>query len=118
MGLIYADRVKETTTSTGTGAVSLLGNAANHQKFVTGIGSGNQCKYLLVDDVNQTWEVGLGTVTAGAPDQLARDYVLASSNAGALVNFGSGTKTVACVLPADDAAFDFGAAAQDVPLFR
>lgn len=98
--LVYADRVKESTTSTGTGTISLLGNAANHVKFVTGVGTGLDCYYTIEDAVGQAWEVGIGTVTAGSPDTLSRTTVLASSNAGALVNFGSGTKTVWCDFPA------------------
>lgn len=102
----YADRVKETTTTTGTGSLNLAGAATGFQTFVAGIGNGNVCSYLI-DDGAGNWEVGRGTVTSGSPDQLSRTTVLDSSNGGAAVNFGAGTKTVACVLAADDVAGDY-----------
>lgn len=93
MALIRADRVKETSTTNGTGAYSLAGAVTGFQGFVAAIGNGNTCYYCAEDGTN--WEVGLGTVTDGAPDTLTRTRVLASSNAGAAVNWaGSTTKNV------------------------
>ena len=98
---MFADRIKETTTTTGTGTINLNGSVSGgFQTFVTGIGSGNKCYYCIQMTTLDQWEVGIGTVTDSSPDTLSRDTVLASSNAGALVNFSAGTKEVFCTLPA------------------
>lgn len=94
MALVYADRVKETTTTTGTGTLNLGGAATGFQGFVAGIGGGNTCIYCIEDGTN--WEVGVGTVTDATPDTLSRDTILASSNGGAAVNWGAGSKDVFC----------------------
>ena len=94
-----ADRVKETTITTSTGTLDLGGAATGFQTFVDGILTTNTTAYLITD--NTDWEIGIGTVTSGSPDTLSRDTVKASSNGGALVNWGAGTKDVACVLPAN-----------------
>lgn len=96
MALKLAARVHETTTTTGTGTINLAGvvsSPAGRQTFVSGIGTGNACPYLA-DDGAGNWETGFGTVTSGSPDTLTRDVVVGSSNNGAKVNFGSGTKDV------------------------
>lgn len=95
-----ADRIYETSTTTGTGAYTLDGAATGFQSFVSGIGAGNICSYFATDDVN--WEVGIGTVSSG-PNQLARTAVVASSNSGSAVNWGAGTKKLRCGLPAANA---------------
>lgn len=92
--LTNADRVKETTTTTGTGTYSLAGALAGFRTFVAGIGTTNLCNYVVEDGTN--WECGIGTVTSGSPDTLARTAILSSSNAGAAVNWGAGTKNVFC----------------------
>lgn len=94
MAFINADRVKETTTTTGLGTYSLAGAAAGFRTFVAGVGTANQCHYVVENGTD--WEVGIGTVTDAAPDTLSRDVILASSNAGAAVNWGAGTKNVFC----------------------
>lgn len=94
MALVHADRVKETSTTTGTGSYSLAGTVAGFRTFASGIGSGNTCAYVATDGTN--WETGIGTVTSGSPDTLARTTIAASSNAGAAVNWGAGTKTLIC----------------------
>ena len=101
MALISADRVLESSTSTGTGTFSLGGvQSGAYQGFVAGIGNGNTCQYCIANPAADEWEVGIGTVTDATPDTLSRDTVLASSNADALVNFSSGTKDVFVVQPA------------------
>lgn len=102
MSFETADRVLETTTTTGTGTLDLAGAATGHQTFVAGIGDGNVCFYCIdnFDYGGGDWEVGIGTVTDAAPDTLSRDHVLASSNSGAAVNFSSGTKDVFVTNPA------------------
>lgn len=99
MALVVADRVKETTITTGTGTVTLLGASVGFQSFAAGVGNGNTTYYTIAEQSGSGWEVGLGTFTA-AGNTLARTSVLASSNAGALVNFGSGTKDVFVTYPA------------------
>lgn len=90
----FADRVKETSTTTGVGAYSLAGAVAGFRTFVAGIGTTNLCHYVAEDGTD--WEIGIGTVTAGAPDTLARTLILASSNAGAAVNWAAGTRNILC----------------------
>jgi len=97
-GPLIADRVRETTLTAGTGAVNLEGPLAGFRGFVAAIGDSNTCFYMISDGTD--WEVGQGTITSGAPDSLSRDTVLASSNAGALVVFATGTKEVIATLPA------------------
>jgi hypothetical protein len=101
MPLVLADRVKESTTTTGTGTVTLAGAAAGFQAFSV-IGNGNTTYYTIVDTVNGTWEVGIGTYTLSGTT-LARNTVLESSNAGSLVNFAAGSKDVFVAYPADRA---------------
>lgn len=93
-GPLVADRVKETSTTTGTGTLTLAGAASGFQGFVAGIGDGNTCFYAIQEQSGTDWEVGVGTVTDAASDTLSRDTIIASSNAGAAVNFGAGTKDV------------------------
>lgn len=100
MTLIVRDRVKETTTTSGTGPVTLLGAAVGYQSFAA-IGNGNTTYYTIADQGGANWEVGIGTYTA-AGTVLSRDTVLDSSNGGALVNFGVGvTKDVFVTQPTE-----------------
>ena len=103
MALVVKDRVKETTTTTGTGTVTLGGAAAGFQSF-TAIGDGNTTYYTIYDQPAGEWEVGIGTYTASGTT-LSRDTVLSSSNAGSLVNFGAGSKAVFCTNPAERAVY-------------
>jgi hypothetical protein len=101
MALTHADMVRETSTTTGTGTYSLAGAATGFRTFVAGVGTGNTCYYSATDGTD--WEIGLGTVTDATPDTLSRDTVLASSNAGAAVNWGAGTRTLRLTYPAGKA---------------
>ena len=105
MALAVADRVKESTTTTGTGTVSLAGAETGFQTFVAGIGNSNTTYYAIVDGNTGDFEVGIGTVTDASPDTLSRDTILQSSNSDSAVNFGAGTKSVFCTQPADKAVF-------------
>ena len=100
MAFQIADRVKETTTTTGTGTLNLDGAVSQFQTFVAGIGNGNETYYSIEDPTGTDWEVGIGTVTDSAPDTLSRDTVISSSNGGSLVNFGAGSKVVFSTQPA------------------
>ena len=78
MALVIRDRVQETTTTSGTGTLTLNGAVPGFQSFTT-IGN-NTTFYTIYDNIAQAWEVGLGTVTTGSPNQLARTTVLSNSN--------------------------------------
>ena len=84
MALILKDRVQETSTTTGTGTLTLAGAVTQFQTFSSAVGNGNTTYYTIYNAGGTQWEVGLGTVGAGT---LSRDTVLASSNANALVSF-------------------------------
>lgn len=98
MALVVADRIKESTTTTGTGTVTLLGAATGFQSFAA-VGNGNTTYYCIAGQTTSEWEVGIGTYTS-AGTTLARTTVLSSSNAGSLVNFSAGTKDVFVTYPA------------------
>ena len=102
MALVVNDRVKETSTTTGTGTLSLAGAVAGFESFVAGIGNSNTTYYAIVN-ANGEFEVGLGTVTDAGTDTLARDTIISSSNSDSAVNFSAGTKEVFCTLPASKA---------------
>lgn len=104
MAFVLADRVRETTTSTGTGAVTLGGAYTGFQTFALAIGSGNNTYYTIANVVTGEWEVGIGTYSSG-PNSLSRDTVLASSNSGSLVSFTSGSKDVFVTQPAERAVY-------------
>jgi hypothetical protein len=98
MAFVLADRVRETTTSTGTGTVTLAGAVTGFQTFAA-IGNANTTYYTIAGQGTSEWEVGIGTYTSSGTT-LARNTVLASSNSGSLVNFSAGTKDVFCDYPA------------------
>lgn len=100
MAFVIADRVKETTTSTGTTAITLAGAVTGYQTFSASIGNANTTYYTIVDQSGANWEVGVGTYTSSG-NTLSRDTVLASSNSGSLVTFTSGTKDVFVSAPAE-----------------
>lgn len=102
MPLVLKDRVKETTTTTGTGTITLAGAVSGYQSFSV-IGNANTTYYTIVDASTGSWEVGIGTYTS-AGTTLSRDTVLESSNSGSLVNFGAGTKEVFVTYPAERAS--------------
>jgi len=102
MALVVNDRVKQTSTTTGTGTFDLTGSVSGFESFVTGIGDTNTTYYSIVNE-NGEFEVGLGTVTDAATDTLSRDTIISSSNSDSAVNFSAGTKNVFCTLPASKA---------------
>ncbi len=103
MAFAVNDRVKETSTTTGTGTLLLAGALTGFQTFVAGIGNSNTTYYAIVHESADEFEVGIGTVTDASPDTLSRTTILESSNSDSAVNFSSGTKTVFCTLPAEKA---------------
>ena len=103
MAFVVADRVKETTTTTGTGTVTLLGASAGFQSFAA-IGDTNTTYYTIAAQTGTEWEVGIGTYTSSGTT-LARTTVFSSSNSGSLVDFSAGSKDVFVTYPAEMAAF-------------
>lgn len=99
MALVLKDRVKEVTTSTGTGTITLAGAATGFQSF-SAVGNSNTTYYTIADPVGADWEVGIGTYTASGTT-LSRDTVLSSSNGGALVDFPAGSKDVFVTYPSE-----------------
>ncbi len=92
------DRVREATSTSGTGTVTLDGPQSSFQSFGA-VGDGNQCYYCIADPLSDTWEVGIGTYTLSGTT-LSRDTVLASSNSGILVDFSATSKDVFLTCPA------------------
>jgi hypothetical protein len=115
MALILKDRVQETTTTTGTGTLTLGGAVTGYQAF-TAIGNANTTYYAIYASGGSEWEVGIGTYTASGTT-LSRDTVLASSNSGSLVSFSAGTKNVWCDYPAGKAAFQDASGVVTAPTF-
>ena len=103
MAFVRADRVQETTTTTGTGTVTLAGASTGFQSFAA-VGNGNSTFYTIADASGSNWEVGIGTYTSSGTT-LSRDTVLSSSNAGSLVNFSAGTKNVFVTFPASSTLY-------------
>lgn len=104
MALVLNDRVKETSTTTGTGTLNLSGAVSGFETFVAGVGDGNTTYYAIVNRDADEWEVGLGTVTDASTDTLARTTVITSSNSDSATSFSAGTKDVFVTLPASKAA--------------
>ena len=105
MALVLKDRVKETTTTTGTGAISLGGAVTNFQAFSAVLSNGDTTYYAIVDTDNTAFEVGLGTY-ASSGNTLTRTTVLESSNSGSAVNFGAGSKNIFIAYPAEKAVYE------------
>ena len=107
MAFILHDRVKESTTTTGTGTIDLDGAIGGFKTFVAGIGTTNRTYYAIVGRTTTEFEIGLGTVTDASTDTLSRDNVISSSNGDAKVSFSAGTKDVFCTLPASKEGLPF-----------
>ncbi len=105
MALVINDRVKETTTTTGTGTVSLAGAVTGFETFAAGVGNSNTTYYAIVHQTANEFEVGLGTLDGDSSD-LARTTVISSSNSDSAVDFAAGTKDVFCTIPASKLIFE------------
>ena len=104
MALVINNRVRETTSTTGTGAVTLGGAVGGFQTFAAGIGNDNTTYYAISINSESEWEVGLGTLNADS-STLTRTTVLESSNGDAAVDFAAGSKEVFCTLPSEKAVY-------------
>ena len=105
MAFVINDRVKETTTTTGTGAFALSGAVQGFETFGTGIGNNNTTYYAIFNPGTSEFEVGLGTLDADSSD-LARTTVISSSNSDNAVDFSAGTKDIFCTMPASKAVIE------------
>jgi hypothetical protein len=103
MALVLDDRVRETTSVTGTNDAILLGAVVGFQSFAV-IGNSNTCYYTIADQAGGAWEVGIGTYLTAGPT-LQRDTILASSNSGNKVVFSAGTKDVFVTYPSEKAVY-------------
>src|SRR6056300_1883142 len=101
MALVLSDRVKETTTTTGTGTYTLAGAQTGFESF-SAVGKGNTTYYCCTDGTD--FEVGIGTYTASGTT-LARTTILQSSNSDAAVNWSAGSRDIFVTQPADKAVF-------------
>ena len=104
MALVINNRVRETTTTTGTGAQTLAGAVDGFQTFAAGIGNSNTTYYAISINTENEWEVGLGTLNSDS-STLTRTTVLESSNSDSAVDFAAGSKEVFCTLPAEKAVY-------------
>jgi hypothetical protein len=112
MALIVADRVKEVTTTTGTGTYTLGGAVDGFQAFSAVTVDTDTVYYAITDDTD--WEVGIGTI-GGTQTTLARTTILSSSNSGSAVNWGAGTKNIFLTYPAEKAVYEDASGNVDVP---
>jgi hypothetical protein len=101
MALVVKDRVRESTTTTGTGTYTLAGATPGFQSFSV-IGDGNTTYYSITNGTD--WEVGIGTYTASGTT-LARTTILESSNSGSAVNWGAGEKDIFVTYPAERSVY-------------
>ena len=102
MSLVLKDRLKETTTTTGTGTYTLAGAVTGFEAF-SQVGNGNTTYYCCTDGTD--FEIGIGTY-ASSGTTLARTTILQSSNSDNAVSWSSGTRTVFCTLPAEKMIFN------------
>jgi len=104
MALILADRVRETSTTTGTGALTLAGAVVGYQTFSSAIGNTNTTYYAISNPGVAEFEVGIGTY-ATSGNTLTRTTILKSSNSNNAVNFSAGTKDVFVTYPATKSVY-------------
>jgi hypothetical protein len=101
MALVLANRVQETTTTTGTGTITLAGAVSGYQSFAA-IGNGNTTYYTITSGTD--WEVGIGTYTSSGTT-LARTTILSSSASGSAITL-AGTSTVFVTYPSEKSISD------------
>ena len=109
MALVINDRVRETSTSQGTGTINLAGAVTGFVTFVSGIGTGNTTYYAIFEEGTNLFEIGRGTVTDATPDTLSRTEVLSNSSGNtSKIDFNSGgssTLSVFCTMPASKSVY-------------
>ena len=112
MALEIHDRVKETTTTTGTGTYTLAGAVTGFETFTANLDNSDTTYYCCTD--NTDFEIGIGTFTSSGTT-LARTTILASSNSNSAVNWSSGTRTIFMTYPADKAVFEDASGHVSIP---
>ena len=109
MALVINDRVRETSTTAGTGTLNLSGAVTGFVTFVSGIGNSNTTYYAIFEEGTNLFEIGIGTVTDATPDTLARTTVLSNSSGNtSKISFNSGgssTLSVFCTMPASKSVY-------------
>ena len=103
MALVINDRVKVTSTTTGTGAIALGSAVTGFETFAAGIGNSNTTYYCIFNQGTSEFEVGLGTLSSTT--NLQRTTIISSSNSDSAVDFSAGTKDVFCTLPASKSVY-------------
>lgn len=107
MALVLQDRVREISTTTGTGTVTLSGAyPGGYRTFASCVPNSSTTYYCIhntTNGVTDEWEVGLGTYSSNT---LTRTTILSSSNAGSAVNFSAGDKEVFITYPAEKAIYE------------
>jgi hypothetical protein len=104
MPLVVKDRIKETSTTSGTGTLTLAGASAGFRSFAD-VGNGNTTYYAVVDSIAGTWEVGIGTYTSSGTT-LSRTTILSnSSGTTAAINFAANSKDVFVTYPASKSLY-------------
>ena len=105
MALVLANRVLETSITSGTGTLTLAGAVAGYRSFSSSIGNGNTCYYTIVDTTASVWETGIGTYTS-AGNTLARTTVLSNSSGTAVaLTLAGNTVNVFVTLPAEKTVY-------------
>ena len=104
MALVVKDRVKESSTTSGTGTLTLAGAVTGFQAFSAALSNGDTTYYAIAESSTGAWEVGLGTYTTSGTT-LARTTVLSSSNSGSAINLSGAGADVFITQPADKAAY-------------
>ena len=104
MALVINDRVRETTSTAGSGTQTLGGAVDGFQTFAAGIGNDNTTYYAISLNSANEWEVGRGTLN-GDSSTLARTEILQSSNSDNAVVFSAGAKEIFCTLPSEKALY-------------
>ena len=106
MALVINDRVRETSTTSGTGTLNLAGAVTGFQTFVAGIGNSNETYYAIFEEGTNLFEIGRGTVTDATPDTLSRTEVLSNSSGNtSKITFSGGTLSVFCTMPASKTVY-------------
>ena len=106
MAVVINDRVRETSTTSGTGTLNLAGAVTGFRTFVDGIGNSNTTYYAIFEEGTNLFETGIGTVTDATPDTLARDTVLSNSSGNtSKITFSGGTLSVFCTMPASKTVY-------------
>lgn len=104
MALVVKDRVKQTTTTTSTGTLTLNGTVESYQTFASALSNGDTTYYAILEPSTYEWEVGLGTWTESTA-ALARTTILESSNSGSAINLTAGEAEVFITYPAEKAVY-------------